>query len=146
VFRLFFPFASPYVIMEFAYDLNYRGVPVEGAAAAAGRRNSVVLATRALAKDGALLGLGGRSVSGGSRSRPGDLVIVLPDDEASLAEASRYRERGALCFPMKPRPPMPHWLQSPATDLIGHRTIAAFRYTHKTLSDRWMDASATVWK
>jgi len=31
-------------------------------------------------------------------------------------------------------------------DLVDHLTIAAVRFTHKTLSDRWMDASVTVWR
>ena len=145
--NLFMPFASPYVIMQFASYLNYRGVHVERAAAAAGPRSNVVLATPALAKDGRCWAAGPdfrcRAVSGPA---PGDLVIVLPDDEASLAEASVYREQGELLFFYEPRPPMPHWLQSLAADLVGHLTIAAFRYTHKALSDRWMDASVTVWK
>jgi hypothetical protein len=145
--KLFFPFASPYVIMEFASYLNYRGVPLEGAAGAADRRNSVLLATPALAKDGRCWADGPdfscRAVNGPA---PGDLVIVLPDDEASLAEASVYREQGELLFFYEPRPPIPHWLYSLAADLVGRLTIAAVRYTHKTLSDRWMDASVTVWR
>jgi hypothetical protein len=144
---LFFPFASPYVIMEFASYINYRGVPVEGGAGADDRRNSVVLATPALAKDGRCWADGPefrcRAVSGPA---PGDLVIMLPDDEASLVEASAYREQRELLFFYKPRPPIPHWLYSLSADLVGHLTIAAFRYTHKTLSDRWMDASVAVWK
>jgi hypothetical protein len=145
--RLFFPFASRYVIMEFASYLDYRGVSVEGAVGAAGGRNSVVLATPALAKDGRCWADGPdvscRAVGGPA---PGDLVIVLPDDEASLAEASVYREQGELLFFYEPRPPIPHWLYSLAADLVGRLTIAAVRYTHKTLSDRWMDASVTVWR
>jgi hypothetical protein len=145
--RLFFPFASRYVIMEFASYLDYRGVPVEGAVGAAGGRNSVVLATPALAKDGRCWGEGAgfmcRAVNGPA---PGDLVIVLPDDEASLAEASEYRETREPLFFYEPYPSIPHSLHSLAVDLVGHLTIAAFRYEHKTLSDRWMDGSVTVWK
>ena len=145
--RLFFPFASRYVIMEFASYLNYRGVPVEGAVSAAGGRNGVVLVTPALAEDGRCWTAGPdfrcRAASGPA---PGDLVIVLPDDEASLAEASLYRERGEQSFLYEPRPSIPHWLNSLAADLVGRLTIAAVRYEHKTLSDRWMDGSVTVWK
>src|SRR3981189_1298445 len=43
--RLFFPFASPYMIMEFASYLDYRGVPVEGVMDAAGALNSVSVVT-----------------------------------------------------------------------------------------------------
>ena len=44
---LFFPFASPYVIMEFASYLSYRHVPVEGAEAEATGLKNVALATSA---------------------------------------------------------------------------------------------------
>ena len=145
--RLFFPFASRYVIMEFASYLNYRGVPVEGAVSAAGGRNGVVLVTPALAEDGRCWTAGPdfrcRAASGPA---PGDLVIVLPDDEAPLAEASLYRERSGQLFFYEPCPSIPHWLNSLAADLVGRLTIAAVRYEHKTLSDRWMDGSVTVWK
>jgi hypothetical protein len=45
--RLFFPFATPYVIMEFGAYLDYRGIPVERAVREAGGMNNVVLATGA---------------------------------------------------------------------------------------------------
>jgi hypothetical protein len=143
--RLFFPFASPYVIKEFASYLNYRGVPVEGAVGKADGLGRVVLATRAFAEDGPCFvsGITCRAVGGPA---PGDLVIVLPDDEASLAEANVYRERGELLFFYEPYPSIPHWLYSLAAKLVGSITIAAVRFAHKTLSDRWMDASVTVWE
>jgi hypothetical protein len=146
VLRLFFPFASPYVIMEFGSYLNYRGVPVEGAVGTAGGLGRVVLATRAFAQDGPCFGGAGITCRAVGGPAPGDLVIVLPDDEASLVEASVYRERGELLLFYEPRPPIPHWLYSLAADLVGSITIAAVRFTHKTLSDRWMDASVTVWE
>jgi hypothetical protein len=110
--RLFFPFATPYVIMEFASYLSYRGVPVEGAEAAPIELNNVALATSGVAKDGPCVGwrsLRCHTVKGPDR---GDLVIVLPDDEASLAEASAYRAQGELLFSYEPRPRMPQWLRS----------------------------------
>jgi hypothetical protein len=148
--RLFFPFANPYVIMEFAAYLNYRGVPVEGAVGVTSEQNSVALATRALAQDGACFG----GAEGGAGIRchavtgpaPHDLVIVLPDDEVSLAEAKVYRERGELLLFYEPSPPIPHWAYSLAANLVDGIVVAAVRFTHKTLSDRWMDASVTAWK
>jgi hypothetical protein len=145
VLRLFFPFASPYVIMEFASYLNYRGVPVEGAVGQAAGRNRVALATSAFDKDGPCFGGGGITCRAVTGPAPGDLVIVLPDDEASLAEANMYRERGELLFFYEPFPRIPDWTYSLAANLLGRITIAAFRYTHKPLSDRWMDASVTEW-
>jgi hypothetical protein len=133
--------------MEFASYLNYRGVPVEGAVLTASGRNNVVLATPALAKDEPCWGTGPavrcRAVNGPA---PGDLVIVLPDDEATLDEASEYRERGEPLFFYEPYPSIPRWLHSLAVDLVGRLIIAALRYEHKTLSDRWMDGSVTAWK
>jgi len=144
--RLFFPFASPYVIMEFASYLNYRGVPAEGAVGVAGGRNSIALATRAFAKDGPCFGGAGircRAVTGPA---PRDLVIVLPDDEVSLAEANVYRERGELLLFYEPSPPIPHWAYSLGANLVGGITIAAVRFKHETLSNRWMDGSVTMWE
>lgn len=36
---------------------------------------------------------------------PGDIAVVLPDDEASLSDAMMYRKRGQLLFSYEPRPP-----------------------------------------
>jgi hypothetical protein len=143
--RLFFPFASPFAIMGFGSYLNYQGVPVEGASDQAAGPNRVVLATRALKKDGPCFGGGGivcRAVTGPAQ---GDLVIVLPDDEASLTDANVYRHRGELLLLYEPYPRLPDWVYSLARNLVGEITIAAFRYTHNPLSNRWMDASVTVW-
>jgi hypothetical protein len=52
------------------------------------------------------------SLRGDTISEPdrGDLVIVLPDAHASLAEASAYRQRGEPLFSYEPRPAIPQWL------------------------------------
>jgi hypothetical protein len=141
-FRLFFPFANPYVIMEFASYLSYRGVAVEGGEGEGARLNSVILAAGAMAKDGPYIGYRSFRCHAVSEPAPGDLVIVLPPDEASLATASVYRERGELLFSYEPHPRILHRLYS----LVGSLQIAAPRYTHKTLPDRWMDGSVTIWK
>jgi hypothetical protein len=73
---------------------------------------------------------------------PGDLVIVLPDDDVSAEEASVYRERGELLFFYRPRPLLPPWLSS----LFASLHIGTTRYWHKTIPDRWMDGSVTIWK
>jgi hypothetical protein len=92
--RLFFPFASPYLIAEFGSYLSYRGVPVEGVAAKTAGLSSVVLTTGSIAKDGPCVDWLPPRCHAVSGPNPGDLVIVLPDDEASLTEASVYREEG----------------------------------------------------
>ena len=142
--RLFFPFGGGEEIMEFGAYLSYRGVPVEGAADPVAGLHSVVLNRRRIREDGPCVDwrrIMCRRVSGPA---PGDLVIVLPDDEASLAEASAYRERGGtLLLSYKPRPNLPQWLYSLFDSLpIG----AESRYRDDALPDRWLDASVTKWK
>jgi hypothetical protein len=149
--RLFFPFAGGYVIMEFGSYLNYRGVPVEGLANEAAGPISVVLAeassTRARlvgkAEDGPCVWWTSIWCEVVSGPAPGDLVIVLPDDEGSLAEASAHRARGELLFSYEPHPSIPHWLFWLFDSLpIGAET----RYRYDKLPDRWMDGSVTIWK
>ena len=149
--RLFFPFAGGYVIMEFAAYLSYRGLPVEGATDEDSGRNSLILAeairTRikagGKAENGPCVGWTSIRCELVGGPAPGDLVIVLPDDEASRAEASMYREQGELLFAYEPCPRIPHWLYSLFASLpIG----AATRYRYDTLPDRWMDASVTRWE
>jgi hypothetical protein len=150
--RLFFPFASGYVIMEFAAYLNSRGIAVEGADDTAPGLNDVVLAearpARAAnspsgpAEDGVCFGwsIWCHIVNG---SAPGDLVIVLPDDRASLAEASPYRNEGILLLYSKPHLPIPEWLQWLFDRLpVGQESS----YRNVALPDRWMDGSVTLWK
>jgi hypothetical protein len=150
--RLFFPFAGGYEIMEFGAYLSYRGVPVEGAADEAPGVNGVVLAEASrthaknsphgTAEDGPCVGWRRITCHYVSEPAPGDLVIVLPDDEASLAEASVYRRRGELLFSYEPRPFIPHWLYSLFSGLpIGAQT----RYRYDPLPDRWMHGSVTKW-
>jgi hypothetical protein len=138
--RLFFPFAIPYRIMEFAAFLNFKGVPVEGAVGKAAGPNSVTLAARAVAKDGPCEEGWSILCHALSGPDPGDLVVVLPDDEASFAETAVYRERGKLLFSYEPRPPISQWLYS----LI--HPIAPFPIKNKTLPDRWMYGAVTIWR
>ncbi len=135
--RLFFPFAGPYQIDEFANYLEYRGVPVKNAVGEAVEPNSVVLAFRSPPKDRWCA-----FCRSASAPAPGDLVIVLPDDNASGAEASAYREGGELLFSYDPRPINPHWFY-PLVDGIN---IAALRPWQVPVPDRWMDGSVTLWK
>jgi hypothetical protein len=71
----------------------------------------------------------------------GDLVVILPEDEASSKEASTYREGGDLLFFYEPRVPMAKWLYS----VVGNISLAAARDKLEERPDRWMDASVTAW-
>jgi hypothetical protein len=130
--RLFFPFGQPYSIMEFAYYLSYRNIPL----------GDIFLSARSVDKDSLCVSYRKLVCHAASRPSPGDLVIVFPDDETSFAEASMYREGGALLFSYEPRPSMPQWLYS----VVGSLPLAGAKYTHRTRPDRWMYASMTAWK
>jgi len=139
--RLFFPFANPYTIMEFAAYLGYRGVPVEGAANGPTSPNGVVLAAKTVAQDGRCVEWVSIRCHAAVEPAPGDLVIVLPDDIVSLAQTSVYRDRGELLFYYEPFPHIPDWLHS----LFDSLYIGTTRLRHKKNPDRWMDASVTIW-
>ena len=130
--RLFFPFADPYVIMQFAYYLDYRGVPL----------NSVAWFSRAIITDPSARKWAGNCppCHAAKLPAPGDLVVVLPEDLASASEVSFYREPGEL-FSYEPHPSVPQCLYR----LIGRFPLAALNYW-KMRPDRWMDASVTLWK
>jgi hypothetical protein len=141
--RLFFPFADAYTIMQFAAYLSYRGVPVEGVGDAVVDRDSMVLATGAIAQNGPCVDwirIKCHAVKGPAK---GDLVIILPDDRVSRAETSPYRgqKEGELLLLYQPRPPIPDWLRW----LFDSLHIATTRYARKTNPDRWMDGSVTLW-
>jgi hypothetical protein len=123
--RLFFPFASPWVIMEFAYYLDYRGIPVEGITRAAGGLNSVSVVTRAMTKDGPCVDYRNLICHAAATPNAGDLVIVLPDDNQSLADLTPYLAQGELLFSYEPI--FPKWV-------------------YPWLRDGWLHASVTAWK
>jgi hypothetical protein len=127
--RLYFPFAKPYQIMQFGAYLHHRGVPVEGASGEAAEPKSVVLATPAVFRDGPCVSWEMVMCHTATGPAPGDLVVVLPDDVASVVEASVYRERGETLFSCKPFPRMLPDLYS-----LG---IADVIWKFKT-PDRWM--------
>ena len=152
-FRLFFPFSGGYTIMEFGAYLSSRGIPVEGANGEISGENSLVLAE---ARRTRIRNAPGRSAEDGpcvdwitircelvDSPAPGDLVIVLPDDEVSLAEVSVYREQGELLVSTEPRLSIPLWLHRLFNSLpVGPES----RYRDYPLPDRWMDGSVTLWK
>jgi len=143
--RLFFPFASPYVVMEFTSYLSYRGVPMEEVAGGYwGNRGikDVEVVSPAIARDGLCITSRPFVCHAGSRPGKGDLVIVLPDDDASLAEVTAYREPGELLFSYAPYPLMAPWMDV----LVRRLHIASPLFAHRALPDRWLHASVTVWK
>jgi hypothetical protein len=139
--RLFFPFTSPVLMMQFAAYLNYRGVSVEGASSGSNDLTAVVFG-RAIANEGPCVTYEDLMCHPGSKPEPGDLVIVLPDDEASLADATPYRDRGQLVFSYEPTPRFPRWL-CPFEEYLH---VASPHVIRKKIPDRWLDASVAAWK
>jgi hypothetical protein len=137
--RLFFPFASPYMIMEFASYLDYQGVPIKGLIEEANKLNAVSVATATLPQDAPCVTYRNLVCHAAAAPDPGDLVIVLPDDNQSLAALSLYRAQGELLFSYEPI--IPQWLNP----LI--RSVPIVSATPKTeLAGGWLYASVTSWK
>lgn len=132
--RLFFPFTSPVLVMQFGSYLSYLGIPVEGITEAA---TSVTIISASVPKDGRCVDYEKVICHVGSRPEPGDLVIVLPDDEALLAETAPYRRQGRLLASYDPRPRIPAWLDPAVRDL----RIASPHTVHGKLPDRWLEAA-----
>ena len=139
--RLFFPFASPYIIMEFAHYLDYRGVPVEGITDAAGGLNSVSVVTRAMTKDGPCVGYRNLICHAAATPNAGDLVIVLPDDNQSLADLTPYLAQGELLFSYEPI--IPQWVYPFIRSLP---IVSPGNAQTRELRDGWLHASVTAWK
>jgi hypothetical protein len=139
--RLFFPFTTPYQIMEFAAYLSYRGVPVEGNPDEPAGLGRVAITGRAIARDGPCESYRSVMCHAASKPDPGDLVIILPNDHVSLTQVAPYRERGELLFLYEPRPPIPRVLYP----YVDHLRIASWWFRNSKLPDRWLDGSVTVW-
>lgn len=150
--RLFFPSACPFAIMGFASYLNYQGIPIEGLPVEPAGLRPVSLVGRAVTADGPCVEY--RSLicraSGDNGPERGDLVVVLPDDEASFADIAPYRTHGELLFSYAPHPRMPQWLYP----IVNCFRIASPRAPaasipmiwHRRLPDRWLDASVAAWR
>ena len=138
--RLFFPFARPFHLLEFASYLNYMGVPMEGGGSVA--TTNVMMVGEDVQEDGPC---GYRTFVCHHASRPdlGDLVVVLPDDFTLADELSSYRQQRAdPLFSYYPRPSIPHWLQP----YVKCLHVVSPIFAHAQLPEHWLNASITVWK
>lgn len=138
--RLFFPFATPYEIMEFGAYLDYRGVPIEEADAMSVGTNCVQLISPALPRTGLLQDY--RSIIGraGERPVPGDLVVILPDDIISNADAMPYLAAGPAVLSYAPWPNIPYCFWSVA------RKLHFSCINSMTIPEHWLNASITLWE
>jgi hypothetical protein len=135
--RLFFPLAQPYEIMEFGSYLDYTGLPVRQVTGRPDGQPDIVLVSSRVSSDGRCLWYCDIMCLSGPAPLAGDLLIVLPDDTGSLADASIYRNSGKLLFSYEPSPRRPSWLYGFCRNLQGVFAI--------TPSDRWLYASVILW-
>ena len=139
--RLFFPFSTPYRVMEFASYLSYRGLPVERSSDAPLNVSSVALASPAVTKDGPCQDYESFECHAASSPTRGDLIVVLPEDDASESDASVYTDQGRVLNLYQPRPVLPDDL----TPWLRSLHIVSFEFPGKEFPDRWLRASVSVW-
>jgi hypothetical protein len=140
--RLFFPFATPFGVMEFASYISYLGVPVQETPPGSFAANSVMLVGRAFQTDGPC-GYRTFACHPGSRPDPGDLVVLFPDDFARGDEWNSYLQEGnGPLFSYQARPSIPRWIVPYANCL--HLVSPAF--SNRRLPDRWLNGSVIIWK
>ena len=140
--RLFFPFAKPFYILEFASYLNYIGVPVEEVSANSDLSGGVQLVGKAVKVDGPCGYIAFVCHPGGIPDQ-GDLVVILPDDFTSVDESSLYLQRSStLLISYDPWPPIPRWMLPYVSRL--HIVSPAFPFV--PLPNSWLKASVFVWK
>lgn len=141
--RLFFPFARPFYILEFASYLNYIGVPIEEKSlSTAGTSGGVLLAGKTIQSEGPC---GYRAFVCHPAKSPdrGDLVVVFPDDLTTVDESKMYREAGpSLLFFYSSFPPIPDWMRP----IVSHLHVVSPIFSRSQLPDSWLDASISVWK
>ncbi len=139
--RLFFPFASPYIVMEFASYLNYLGVPLEQHPAGTVATGSVQLVGEAIQKDGPC-GYRTFECHPGRTPEQGDIIVVLPDDSSRPEELVRFQQEGVQrIFVYHPRPTIPKWLYPYVSPLHVVSPI----FSGSRLPDFWLNGLVAVW-
>ncbi len=140
--RLFFPFAKPFDILEFASYLSYIGVPVEEVSKGSVATRGVLLAGKVIQKDGPC-GYRTFVCHPGTTPLPGDLVVVFPDDVTSVGGSSVYRnESTMLLFSYDARPQIPEW----ARPFVNTLHVVSPEFSRIQLPDSWLRASLSIWK
>jgi hypothetical protein len=127
--------------MEFASYLDYQGVPIKGLIDEADKLNGVSVATGTLTQDAPCVTYRKLVCHAAAAPDPGDLVIVLPDDNQSLAAIASYRAQGELLFSYEPS--IPQWLY-PLIRSIP--IVSPGANPKKELPEGWLYASVTSWK
>jgi hypothetical protein len=140
--RLFFPFSTPYTVMEYGAYLSYRGVAIDGVVDKPSGPAKIELVSRNTSKSGRCVDYRAIVCNTGMEPDRGDLVILLPDDDASPRQVDAYRDGGDAIFSYEPHPILPRWLFPLVNDLSIVSPIAS----RKDLTDTWLHASVIVWR
>lgn len=139
--RLFFPYAKPFVVMEFASYLNYLGVRVEQTPTPSLAASGVMLVGRALQENGPC-GYRPFVCHAASKPDPGDLVVLLPDDSTQGDEWSAYLQQStAVLISYHARPSIPRSL----LPYVNHLRVISTEFSQDQLPDHWLDAAVIVW-
>jgi hypothetical protein len=139
--RLYFPFATPFSILEFASYLNYLGVPIEQGSAKTVQKPGVIL-TGDLVRNEGPCGYRAFLCHPGSAPQPGDLVIILPDDASSLAAIAAYQsDSKSTLFAYEPHPQLQGGLRS----LVNQLHFVSPAFETKPFPDSWLTGSVSVW-
>ena len=139
--RMFFPFARPFHILEFAAYLSYTGLTIEERMTR-GVTPGAQLSGSLVEKDGPC---GYRTFMCHRASAPsaGDLVVIFPDDVTDATANERYREGNTVVLlSYDPRPSIPNWLRPIVEKLHVESPI----FTFTPLPDSWLTASLSKWK
>lgn len=142
VANLYFPFSNPTLVMQFGAFLQHIGVPVDAPEVPGSFNASVALVSAAVATQGPCVPYETIQCQPGGHPEHGDLIVVLPDDQASSAEVEPFRQNGVLFAYYSPRPQLPSWIHP----YLGFLRSASPHAVTQTFPDRWLDASVTDWK
>jgi hypothetical protein len=139
--RLYFPFARPFFVLEFASYLNYIGVPVEELpAGSVSSKSGVQLVDKTIQKDGPC-GYRDFECHPGNSPESGDLVVVFPDDFKTNEELTALRhESSEVLLSYDPRPPIPQWMHP----FVNRLHIVSPAFPLAPLPDTWLKASVSV--
>jgi len=140
--RLFFPFAEPFSILEFASYLQYLGVPIQQRLNNGEIAGGVILTGESIQADGPC---GYRSFvcHPGKTPSPGDLVIVFPDDIPVVNSSGLFRDISAKpLFSYSPSPRIPEWM----LPLVGRLHFVSPIFAFRKLPTSWLRTSLSEWR
>jgi hypothetical protein len=141
--RIFFPFARPYRITEFAAYLNYIGVPVEETRNGSDLTGGISLVAKKILKDTPCVEDRPFLCHAGSTPEPGDLVVILPDDFTRAGELVAYRQEGTEpIFSYRPYPSIPKSMQP----FVRHLQVVSYAFFNRPLPDFWPNGAVIQWK